>query len=132
MTIVVDASVVVAAFVDSGPDGQWALDQMRRSRLAAPHLMPVEVKSVLRRGELAGDLSSDSAALAHADVVDLPVKLFSYAPFAQRIWKLRKTVTSYDAWYVALADELDATLLTLDVRLSGAPGPRCRIEIPPS
>ena len=132
MTIVVVASVVVAAFVESGPGGQWALEQLRRSRLAAPHLMPVEVASVLRRGESAGDLSSDAAALAHADVVDLPVKLFPYEPFAQRIWQLRKTVTSYDAWYVALAEELDATLLTLDARLPGAPGPRCRIETPPS
>ncbi len=130
MTIVVDALVVVAAFVDSGPDGQWALHQMRRSRLAAPHLMPVEVASVLRRGELAGDLSSDAAALAHVDLVDLPVKLFPYEPFALRVWQLRKTVTSYDAWYVALAEELDATLLTLDERLSGASGPRCRIETP--
>jgi len=130
VTIVVDASVVVGAFVDSGPDGQWSLQHMRRSRLAAPHLMPVEVASVLWRAELAGDLSPDAAALAHADVADLPVRLFPYDPFARRIWELRKTVTSYDAWYVALAEELDATLVTLDVRLLRAAGPLCRIEVP--
>ncbi|VAW09318.1 hypothetical protein MNBD_ACTINO02-3295, partial [hydrothermal vent metagenome] len=67
---------------------------------------------------------------AHADVADLPVRLFPYDPFARRIWELRKTVTSYDAWYVALAEELDATLVTLDVRLSRAAGPLCRIEVP--
>lgn len=132
MTVVVDASVVVAALVDSGPEGQWALQHMGRDRLAAPHLMPVVVASVLRRAELVGDLSSDTAALAHADLVDLPVELFPYDLLAQRIWRLRNTVTSYDAWYVALAEELDATLVTLDVRLSSAPGPRCPITTPVS
>ncbi len=128
MTIVVDASAVVAAFVDSGPGGQWALQQMDGDRLAAPHLMPVEVASVLRRAESTGDLSSDAAALAHADLLCLAVELFPYEPFGPRIWDLRNTVTSYDAWYVALAEELDTMLVTLDTRLSDAPGPRCRIE----
>ena len=132
MTVVVDASVVVAAFVDSGPAGQWALQQMGRDRLAAPHLMPVEVASVLRRAELAGDLSADTGALAHADLLDLAVGLYPYELFGPRIWELRETVTAYDAWYIALAEELDATLVTLDVRLSNAPGPRCPITTPVS
>jgi predicted nucleic acid-binding protein len=59
------------------------------------------------------------------------VALFPYRPFADRIWELRDTVTSYDAWYVALAESLDAPLATLDRRLAGAHGPICRFSLPP-
>lgn len=128
---IVDASVVVAALVDSGPVGEWAEDQLVGDRLAAPHLMPVEVASVLRRSELAGDLSQHISALAHADLLEMPVDLYPYEPLAERIWQLRTTVTTYDAWYVALAESLETTLATLDVRLSDAPGPTCDFVVPP-
>ncbi len=132
MTVIVDASVVVAALVDSGPIGGWAEQKLRAGRLAAPHLMPVEAASVLRRADLAGDLSPDIAALAFADLLDLPVDLYPFEPFADRVWQLRKTITAYDAWYVALAESLDTALATLDERLSTASGPECRFEMPPS
>ena len=130
MTVIVDASVVVAALVDSGHVGEWAALQLRGGSLAAPHLMPVEAANVLRRVELAGDVSSDVASLAHADLLELPVDLYPYEPLADRVWQLRGTITAYDAWYVALAESLEATLVTLDERLSTAPGPTCRFEIP--
>lgn len=85
--------------------------------------MPAEVTSVLRKAVLAGDVSKESGAMAYAD---LPVQLYPFRPLASRIWELRSTVTAYDAWYVALAQALDAPLATLDARLRGAPGPRCR------
>lgn len=132
MTVVVDASVAVDALVDSGPDGRWAVDQLGKARLAAPHLMPVEVASLLRRAELSHDLSRDVAAIAHGDLGDLGVDLFPYEPFADRIWQLRHTVTSCDAWYVALAKSLDTTLITLDRRLAKTSGPVCRFESPAS
>lgn len=132
MTIVADASVVVAALVDSGAGGLWAVQQLGSGRLAAPHLMPVEVTGVLRRAELALDISHDIAALAHVDLLDLPVDLFPYEPFADRVWQLRHTVTTYDAWYVALAESLKTTLVTLDRRLTTAAGPTCRFDTPPS
>jgi predicted nucleic acid-binding protein len=47
------------------------------------------------------------------------------------VWELRENITAYDAWYVALAEELRATVATLDTRLARAPGPRCRFETPP-
>ena len=130
MTMVVDASVVVAALVDSGPDGAWADQLLRSDHLGAPHLMPAEVANLLRRAALAGKISGDAAALAHADLLALPVELFPYEPFAQRVWELRSTVTAYDAWYVALAETLKAKLATLDAKLRRASGPRCRFAIP--
>ena len=132
MTVVVDASVVAAALVDGGPAGTWAEDLLRSEPLAAPHLMPVEVANILRRAALAGDLSADVAALAHADLTELSVGLFPYEPCAPRVWDLRRNLTAYDAWYVALAEALEASLATLDGRLRRASGPRCAFLSPGS
>jgi predicted nucleic acid-binding protein len=94
--------------------------------------MPAEVANILRRTVLAGDISADVASLAHADLQELPVTLFAYEPFAERVWDLRGAVTAYDAWYVALAEGLGADLATLDLRLARAPGPRCAFTTPPA
>ena len=60
------------------------------------------------------------------------MELFPFAPFAERVWALRENLTSYDAWYVALAEALDCPLVTLDRKLSRASGPICEIIAPPS
>ena len=131
MTLVVDASLVVSALVDGGSTGTWAAGTLASGPLSAPHLMPVEVANILRRASAAGEISTDVAALAHADLLDLRVELFPYAPFAARVWELRGTVTCYDAWYVALAEFLGAPVATLDAKLTRAAGPDCRFETPP-
>jgi predicted nucleic acid-binding protein len=131
VTLVVDASVVVAALVDEGAAGQWADEVLVTEPLAAPHLLLVEAANILRRAVLDRQISEDTAALAHADLVQLRVELFPYELVAARVWELRDTVTAYDAWYVALAESLDAPLATLDQRLSRASGPRCSFELPP-
>jgi predicted nucleic acid-binding protein len=131
VTVVVDAALVVAALTDGGPLGSWAEEVLLSDDLAAPHLMPVEVANILRRAALSGDLSPDVAALAHGDLLDLRVGLYPYAPCGERAWALRGNLTLYDAWYVALAELLDAELATLDSRLARAPGPRCRFLLPP-
>jgi predicted nucleic acid-binding protein len=113
-----------------GEPGTWAHELLGAGGLAAPHHMPVEVANILRRAVLAGDLSADSAALAHADLVALRVDLYPYAPFAERVWELRGNIAAYDAWYVAVAEALGARLGTLDARLSRSPGPRCGFAVP--
>lgn len=125
MTLVVDASVVVAALVDSSGAGRWAEQMLASGQLAAPHLLPVETAGVLRRAALAGDISADVASLAHDDLLSLRLELFSYPPFGLRVWELRASVTAYDGWYVALAEALGVPLATLDLRLTRAAGPRC-------
>ena len=130
MILVFGASVLVAALVDSGPDGDWAAAVLGDHELAAPHLMPVEAADILRRAALAGDITADTASLAHGDVLDLRVELWPYAPLAERCWQLRENVTTYDGVYVALAELLDAPLATLDQRLAAAPGPRCDFTTP--
>ena len=75
-------------------------------------------------------ISPDVAALAHADLTDLRVELLPYALVADRISELGDSVTAYDAWYVAVAELLDASLATLDHRLASASGPRCGFVLP--
>jgi predicted nucleic acid-binding protein len=130
VTIVVDASAVVAALIDGGPDGSWARAGLREEDLAAPPHLYVEVSNVLRRAVLAGRLGADVGALAHRDLVELPLATFPFEPLAPRVWELHAAVTAYDAAYVALAEALDAPLWTLDRRLAAAPGPRCTFRLP--
>jgi predicted nucleic acid-binding protein len=130
VTTVIDASVVTATLLDSGAMGTWADAVMLTGPLAAPQLLPVETASILRRMVIAGELSSDSGALAHGQLLTLRTQLFPYGPLGQRVWELRENVTPDDAWYVALAEALDAPLATLDIRLSRAPGTRCRFVTP--
>ena len=132
MTFVVDASVVVAALIDTGPVGAWAEGLLSAGHLAAPHLMPAEVANVLRRAALGGDVATVAASLAHEDLTSLRVELFPYAACAERTWQLRENVNVYDACYVAVAELLGAPLATLDARLSRAAGPRCAFLLPPT
>jgi predicted nucleic acid-binding protein len=132
VTLVIDASLVVSALVDTGETGRWAESLVGSGPLSAPHLMPVEVANILRRTAANGEITQDVASMAHADLLDLRVELFPYAPFAPRAWELRHSVTSYDAWYVALAEFLGSSLATLDRRLARTAGPRCGFETPPT
>lgn len=122
--IVVDSSVVVAALVDDAEVGTWAEDVLD-GETGAPHLMPAEVAHVLRRMERTDEISGDVAALAHDDLLAAGAEVFPYGALGRRVWELRHTVTPYDAWYVALAEDLGVPLATLDGRLTRAPGPRC-------
>ena len=131
MTVVVDASTIVAWLTDAGARGAWAAGHLNAGDLAAPHIMPAEAASVLRRMVHADRLSSGLATLAHADLVRLRAHLYPYEPLSDRIWELRPNVTPYDAWYVALAETLGAPLVTMDGRLQRAVGPRCDFEVFP-
>ena len=130
MKAVLDASVLVAALVDAGREGQWAESAVAEGDLAAPELALVETTNILRRLELAGEITRLEATSAHLDLQRLDLALYPFAPFAERVWALRDNLSSYDAWYVALAEALDCPLLTLDAKLSRASGPSCEIVVP--
>jgi predicted nucleic acid-binding protein len=126
--IVVDASVIAPALADDDADGDRARSRLRGERLTAPELLDLEVVSVIRKALLSGALSRRRAGSALADLVELDLERVSHRPMLARIWGLRENLTPYDAAYVALAETIDATLITADKRLSLAPGPRCTIE----
>jgi len=122
--------VLVAALVDSGPDGEWAEQLLAAGSLHAPELARVEATNILRRLEAAKKITAAEANAAFEDLMRLNMGLFSFDPFSDRIWELRHAVTSYDAWYVALAEALNLPLATLDRRLSKAKGPSCDFLLP--
>jgi predicted nucleic acid-binding protein len=128
--VVCDASAIVALLLDAGPDGRWATDALTGTELAAPTSMKFEAANIIRRNELAGRVSADQAAQAHADMLDLDVEEWPYELLGPRIWQLRANLSTYDAGYVALAEYTGATLVTLDRRISRAPDLRCTIATP--
>ncbi len=132
MSIVVDSSVIVAALIDTGPDGVWAEQIIDDQVLYAPQLVRVEATNVLRRLERAEQITTPEANGAQEDLTQLEIEQFPFEPFSDRIWKLRHTVTSYDAWYVAIAEELGYPLATLDRRLAKTAGPKCKFLTPDS
>jgi predicted nucleic acid-binding protein len=132
VSAVVDASFLVAAMLDTGAEGRWAEDVVRAGGLVAPHLALVEATNILRRFEIEGRLGRMEAGAAAHDLLQLDLELVPFTPFAERVWELRANVTSYDAWYVAVAEQFNLPLATLDQRLARATGPRCRFLLPPS
>ncbi len=95
---------------------------------AAPHLVDVEVYGVIRDKHRAGRLDRTTAAQAVEDLADWPGERFAHRMFLSRAWELRDNIRGWDAMYVALAEALDAVLLTTDGRLTRAAGLRCQIE----
>lgn len=128
--VVIDASVLANVVGDDGPDGRRARDEIAAAEeLAAPYLVDVETLAVLRKRWLAGAISDRRFAQAVDDLEAIDVDRYPTLPLVRRGYELRANVTAYDAVYVALAEGLDCELLTIDRRLSGAPGPLCAIRV---
>jgi predicted nucleic acid-binding protein len=130
VSAVIDSSVLVAALIDTGPDGDWAEKVLASGSLVGPELVRTEATNVLRRLEQSRDLPGPEANAAFEDLMLLDLELLPFEPFAERVWELRRNITSYDAWYVAIAEAYDLPLATLDEKLCKAAGPRCRFVSP--
>ena len=128
--IVLDASVALELILTT-PDGARAASRLREleAPMHAPHLIDIEVLHVLRRIEGAGRITSPRARAALGDFGDLAIRRHEHAFLRERIWRLRKNLTAYDAAYVALAEALDAPLITLDARLARSKGHRANVEL---
>lgn len=99
---------------------------------AAPHIVDVEVFGVVRREHLRGRLDRTEATQAVEDLAAWPGERFGHRLLLARAWELRDAVRGWDAMYVALAEALQAVLVTTDRRLAAARGPTCRIEALPA
>jgi predicted nucleic acid-binding protein len=102
---------------------------LRGAGLTAPELVDLEVLSVIRRLLTTGQVTETRAEQAKSDLEELPIRRAPHRPLLRRCWELRNNLSPYDAAYVALAEALDSTLVTGDVRLANAPGPTCDIEV---
>ena len=128
--IVLDASVVVDWLIQSEA-GRRVESRIysRRESLHAPELLDLEVAQVLRRLLREGILTATRAEAAVEDLQDLRVTRYSHAVLLPRIWELRHNLSAYDAAYVALAEKLDATLLTRDAGLANTARHSAKIEV---
>ena len=129
--VIVDASAMVALLADDDELGGWTRGVVGRRRIAVPRLMVFEAGNVLRRRQILGSLDAASATTLHGTLYTMRVMHWPQSKLAARAWELRGSITYYDASYVALAELLDAPLVTLDRRLAQAHGPRCAFLTPP-
>lgn len=97
--------------------------------LHVPHLLDVEVAQVIRRYAVKGEIDGERGRAALTDLSDLPLQRYPHNILLPRVWDLRNNFTAYDAIYVALAEVLDATLLTRDQRLAAAGGHQARVQL---
>ncbi len=118
--IVLDASAVVEALIRGSAANAVADEIKQAGDLHAPHLIDVEVSHVLRRAALKGEMSSARGLQAIDDLAALRIVRHRHDIFLRLMWSLRENMTAYDAVYVALAETLDAPLLTRDRRLAEA------------
>jgi predicted nucleic acid-binding protein len=128
--IVLDASAAIELLL------RTAVGQVVAKRIAAPstslhapYLLDLEVAQVLRRYCSQQMLSSARARVALDDLGALKLTRYAHDPMLARIWALRENLSAYDAAYVALAESLKAPLVTLDTRVSHAPGHRAVVEV---
>ena len=128
--IVLDASAALE-FLLNTPLGERVGDRLSRpgETLHAPHLLDVEVLHVVRRLGAAGTLGERQASRVLGDLSDLPLVRYSHQDLVGRAWTLRATLTAYDAMYVSLAEALEATVVTCDLRLGRAHGHRAEVEV---
>ena len=127
--LVVDASALYEVLADT-PRAEAIRGRLAaETDHAAPHAIDAEVLGVIRRHHLAHQLDATAASQAVDDLRDWPGERYGHRALLARAWELRESVRSWDALYVALAEALGATLLTTDIRLSGAIGPACPIDV---
>ncbi len=128
--IVVDASALLEALLGMGAHALISERLFASGEsLHAPHVIDVETTQVIRRFEARGEIGEARACEALEDLRAFPLRRYPHTVLLLRIWELRTNLTAYDAAYVALAEALDAPLLTRDRRLATAPGHRVRVEV---
>lgn len=127
--LIVDASCLYEVVADTARADDIRARLAADPDHAAPSVVDVEVVSVIRRDFLLGRLDATAADQAVEDLRDWPGERFGHRPLLNRVWELKVTLRTWDAFYVALSEALHGTLLTGDARLAKASGPRCTIEL---
>jgi len=128
--IVLDSSAAVDLVARLEP-GSWVDEQLAREPDAhAPFLIDIEVTTALRKLAHVGTLSARAAREALEDFALLDLARYPHLPFLGRMWELRATISAADASFLALAEALDATVVTTDQRLARSHGHRAHIVAP--
>lgn len=128
-TVVVDASVILHLLIGPDSAAEALSTRFASTAMHAPDYLAVDVSNTLRRRRNRGDLGAGEATLALQGLWSLPIQFWQFETVSARAWQLGHNLTSYDAAYVALAEQLDAPLITADRRLARASGPTCTFEV---
>jgi predicted nucleic acid-binding protein len=128
--IVVDASAILDLILQR-PTAAFLTNRIltETETLHAPHLLDLEVAQALRRWSRSGEIDPASARRRLESFLDFSIERYPHTLFLSRIWELRHNVTAYDAAYLALAEALNAPLITCDAALAASTGHRARIEV---
>ena len=127
--LVTDASVVVDLLARFAAEPIEVALFRGQDKLVAPELLDIEVLHTLRKLESVEAIPASRRAHVLADFRALPIRRFRHAALWRDVWQLRRNLTAYDACYVALARQLEATLVTRDERIARAPGTGINIEV---
>jgi predicted nucleic acid-binding protein len=128
--IVLDASAVLELLLNRAsarPVGEYAFAP--GETIHVPHVLDLEVAQVLRRYVAAGEIDPARGLQALQDYADLPLVRYPHDIFLLRIWALRHNATAYDAAYLALAEALNAPLVTQDTAMASMPGHRAKVLV---
>lgn len=128
----VDASALILALIDGGDPSDHAVRALSDTEAAAPHLIDLETASAAKRLSRMGELTPAAGQALIDDLFLMPIRRYDHRPFLDRIWDLRHNLSVYDASYVALAELLDAPLLTADAAIGETPGIGCPVEVIPT
>lgn len=127
--IVADASAVVEWLL-GGSRGAAVGRALEDRQILVPAHLDVEVAQVTRRLQLNAVITPSRGRSMVELLAEAPLTRIPLTPLLPRIWALRQNLTAYDAAYVALAEALEAPLLTFDVKIPAAAGHRARILVP--
>lgn len=128
--IVLDASAALEWLLQT-PTGQRVGKRLFTpgETLHAPHLLDVEVIQALRRTVRLGYVMVPEAELALLDLRDMKLQRYPHTHLLERAWDLKNNLSAYDAVYIALAEALDAPLLTCDRKLASASAHSAQVEL---
>jgi len=128
--MVVDASAAIEWLLQTQKGSVIEAQMFSKGQtLHAPHLLDIEVTQVLRRYARERAVTAARAQEGLQNLVDLRILRHRHTSLLNRVWELRHHLTAYDAVYVALAEALDAPLLTCDAKIAAAPGHHAIVEV---
>lgn len=130
--IVLDASVLIEYLTESDR-GETVRERLAAETgwLWAPAVVDAEVGHALRSEVRRRTISQSRAEEALEALMAMRLERASHRFLAERSWQLRDNLSFYDGLYVALAEALDAPLLTFDARLARAPGILAQVDLIP-
>lgn len=126
---VIDASVLAVFYAADDPRNALVAQRLKvGDALYAPAHLDAEIVSALRGMARRSQGLEQVVPSALAHLAGFPIRRMPLPPLLGRMWELRHNITAYDAAYVALAERLDAVLITCDTRLATASGSNCAFD----